>query len=98
MKTEHELMCYTCAFRMNRGGVQQQQQQQKGNANRAMMAGKYLVPISSLVQNYFNHWLSHKFWCLMMRGEKEEKRREKERGEREENGNGNGNLDLIMGP
>jgi len=32
------------------GGVQQSQ----GNANRASTAGSYLVPISPLVNNYFN--------------------------------------------
>jgi hypothetical protein len=32
------------------GGVQQQQ----GNASRASTAGRYLVPISPLVNNYFN--------------------------------------------
>jgi hypothetical protein len=32
------------------GGVQQQQ----GNASRAFIAGRYSVPISLLVNNYFN--------------------------------------------
>jgi hypothetical protein len=32
------------------GGVQQQQ----GNASRASTAGRYSVPISPLVNNYFN--------------------------------------------
>ena len=62
------------------GGVQQQQ----GNASRASTTGRYPIPISPLVNNYFNYWLNYIFWCLLMR---QKKRREK----------GNGKLDLNYG-
>jgi hypothetical protein len=62
------------------GGTAKGLQQQRGNVSRASIAYRYSVPISSLVHNYFNHWLSYKFWCLMMKKKKKKKREEK--GER----------------
>jgi hypothetical protein len=71
------------------GGVQQSQ----GNVSRASTAGSYLVPISPLVNNYFNFW-TIKFWCLLMRkikGGKERLNDEKNKIK------WNGGLDLIYG-
>ena len=55
------------------GGVQQQQ----GNASRVFTASRYLIPISPLVNNYFNKLLNYKktIWCLLMRKRKEKKER-----------------------
>jgi len=51
------------------GGVQQPQE----NASRASTAGRYLVPISPLVNNYFNQLLNYKNLVLI----DEEKKRGK---------------------
>ena len=55
------------------GGVQQQQ----GNTSRAFTVGRYLIPISTLITNYFNLLLKYKRkkWCLMMRKRKGRKER-----------------------
>ena len=47
MKTGHELMWYTCEFRRNRGGLQQQQR----SANRTSMAGRCYMPILFSIDN-----------------------------------------------
>jgi len=43
-------MMGVCGFRR----IAEEVQQQQGNASRASTAGRYSVPISPLVNNYFN--------------------------------------------
>ena len=50
-------------------------QQQQGNASRASTIDRYSIPISPLVNNYFNYLLNYKFWCLLMRHKKKKGKR-----------------------
>jgi hypothetical protein len=52
------------------GGIAGKVQQQQGNASQASIAGRHSVPISFIVDNYFNLLLNYKCWCLLMRKRK----------------------------
>jgi hypothetical protein len=75
------------------GGTTGWVQQPQGNASRASTAGRYLEPISPLVNNYFNQLLNYKNLVLI----DEEKKRGKGKVKWWKQKNRIGGLDLVYG-